>query len=58
MLQTHLVNVLMVHEAMYPVNTHVSKEQETDNAQEHPRPAWKRDSGIMHTRTLLTFIGW
>lgn len=54
---THLVNVLMVHEAMYPVNTHVSKEQETANAQEHPRPAWKRDSGIMHTRTLFTFIG-
>lgn len=27
---------------MYPVNTHVSEEQETNNAQEHPRPAWEQ----------------
>jgi len=30
----------MVQTAVYPVDTHVSKEQETSNAQEHPRSAW------------------
>lgn len=37
--EAYLVNALMVQEPVYPVDTHVSKEQETSDAQEHPRPA-------------------
>lgn len=32
--EAHLVNVLMVHGAVNPVYTHVSKEQETSDAYE------------------------
>lgn len=35
----HLVNALVMQEPVYPVDTHISKEQETSNAQEYPRPA-------------------
>lgn len=37
--EAHLVNALMVQEPVYPVDTHVCEEQETSDAQEHPRPA-------------------
>lgn len=42
----HLVNKLVVQEAMDPVDAHVGEEQEGDHADDDPRPTWerKRDS--------------
>lgn len=42
-----LVDDLMVQTAVYPVDTHVSKEQETSNAQEHPRSAQRRGVDVV-----------
>lgn len=36
---THLVNELVVQEAVNPVDAHVGEEQEGDHTQENPRPA-------------------
>lgn len=36
---THLVNKLVVQEAVNPVDAHVGEKQEGDHTQENPRPA-------------------
>lgn len=37
--EAHLVNALMVHAPVYPVDTHVSKEQKSSDAPQHSSPA-------------------
>ena len=43
----------MMQQAVYPVDTHVGEEQETDNAQDHSSPAWNRDNPCSHTSLRL-----
>lgn len=45
-ISSHLVNELVMKEAMNPVDAHVSKKQEGDHTQEEPRPAWKHTDRV------------